>query len=271
MKQLLSLLFVGLFTGFSVGQQSQSTAFDIADFSAKMETAEWLCQYDMVAWWTSDSVMTQDKKELERLGKEWFCFEQNDTWHAVYGKYENNTFDLVFHFEVDTKGNVSRTSNAVDTTVLHGYSRALQTANNQIAALKDSVSLMFNQYIKQNDDKTYSVWILPAFQPNSVAVYGGEFIYTIDATGTKVLKDESYYQGAFRGFKIDETAEIWLQYPEKDKPTLGSVFFVWYYKSYFAKIVIDNTNSISTTVKSGKEWTWIHGEKTPEKKKKKKK
>lgn len=144
----------------------------------------------MIAWKTSDSVMTQDKKELERLGSDWFCFQKNETWHAVYGKYENNQFDLVFNFKVD-KGQVSKTNETVDTLLLHKYSRALQTASEQIKALKDTVNLRFNQYIKENDDKTLSVWILPAFQPNSVAVFGGEFIYTIDETGTKVLKDDS--------------------------------------------------------------------------------
>lgn len=266
MNKILTILFFGL-TTLVYGQLN----FDITDFNRKMEVAEWLCKYDMVAWCTSDSVMTQDKNEIERLGKEWFCFEQNDTWHAVYGKYENNLYDLVFHFKVDNKGQVIRTTETVDTTLLHRYSRALQTADNQLKALKDTVNLRFNQYIKENDDKTLSVWILPAFQPNSVAVYGGEFIYTIDQTGTQVLKDDSYFQGEFRGFKVDKPREIWINYCDTEKPTLGAVFFAWYYKSYFTKIVVDNSKSISTPFKYDNSWTWIHAEKEPEKKEKNKK
>lgn len=266
MNKLLTILFFGL-TTFVYGQQN----FDITDFNKKMEVAEWLYKYDMVAWWTSDSVMTQDKKEIERLGKEWFCFERNDIWHAVYGKYENNQFDLVFHFKVDNKGQVSRTNETVDRTLLNKYSKALQIANNKLKALQDTVNIRFNQYIKDNDGKTLSVWILPAFQPNSVAVYGGEFIYTIDPTGNKVHKDDSYFQGQFRGFKVDNPREIWLNYQETEKPTLGAVFFAWYYKSYFTKIVIDNSKSISTLFKADDNWTWIHALKEPEKKKKKKK
>ena len=267
-KILTTLLFIGL-TTLTYGQKSKGPNFDIADFNKKMEVAEWLYEYDMIAWRTSDSVMTQDKKDLARLGSDWFCFKKNDTWHAVYGKYENNQFDLVFHFKVDN-GQVSKTNETVDTTLLHRYSRALQTASGQIKALKDTVNLRFNQYIKENDDQTLSVWILPAFQPNSVAVYGGEFIYTIDPTGTKVLKDDSYFQGQFRGFKVDNPREIWINYRETEKPTLGAVFFAWYYKSYFTKIVIDNSKSISTPFRSDNSWTWIHAEKEPEKKKKKK-
>ncbi len=84
-----------------------------------MEVAEWLYEYDMIAWRTSDSEMTQDKKDLERLVSDWFCFQKNDTWHAVYGRYQDNQFDLVFHFKVDNNGQVSKTTETVDTTLLH--------------------------------------------------------------------------------------------------------------------------------------------------------
>lgn len=270
MKKILTLLFIEL-TTLTYGQKSKEPNFDIEDFNKKMEVAEWLYEYDMIAWRTSDSVMTQDKKDLERLGNDWFCFQKNDTWHAVYGKYEDKQFDLVFHFKVDSDGEVSKTTETVDTSLLYRYSRALQTANEQISNLKDTVNLRFNQYIKENDDKTLSVWILPAFQPNSVAVYGGEFIYTINETGTKVIKDDSYFQGEFRGFKVDSPREIWINYRDTEKPTLGAVFFAWYYKSYFTKIVIDNSESISTPFKSDNSWTWIHAKKEPDKKNGKKK
>lgn len=243
--------------------------FDIVDFSKKMEVVEWLYEYDMVAWKTTDSVMVQDKNKLERLGSDWFCFKKNDTWHAVYGKYENNQFDLVFHFKVKNS-NVSKTVDNIDTTLLNRYSRAMRTANSQIAALKDTFKLRFNQYIRENDDSTLSVWILPAFQPNSVAIYGGEFIYIIDKTGTKVLKDDSYFQGQFRGFKVGVAREIYINYQETEKPTLGAIFFAWYYKSYFTKIVIDNSETFSTPFKSENSWIWIHVEKESEKKKRKK-
>lgn len=269
MNKTLIFLFIGL-TTLTYGQKSKELHFDVADFNKKMEVAEWLYEYDMIAWRTSDSVMAQDQKDIERLGRDWFCFKQGDTWHAIYGKYENSQFDLVFHFKVD-KGHVSKMHETVDTTLLCRYSRALQTAHEQIKPLKDTINLRFNQYIKENEDKTLSVWILPAFQPNSVAVYGGEFIYTIDETGTKVLRDESYFQGEFRGFKVDNPREIWINYEETEKPTLGAVFFAWYYKSYFTKIVIENSKSISMPFKSDHDWTWMHVEKEPEKKKGQKK
>ncbi len=255
-------------TILSFGQKGKSRGynFDIVDFNKKMEVVEWLFDYDMVAWWTSDSVMAQDKNEIEKLGSEWFCFKDNNhIWHAVYGKYEDHNFNTVFHYTVDTLNNVKRSYDNIDTLLLNSYSRALITANNQLSLLKDTINISFNQFVRQNDNKTFSVWLLPAFQTNGVAVYGGEFIYTIDQTGNKVIKDNSYYQGNFRGFKVDKPREIWLNYREVDKPTLGAIFFVWYYKQYFTKIIIDNSKSISYVIKSDGSWVWVHSEKESEK------
>ena len=118
-------------------------------------------------------------------------------------------------------------------------------------------SPVHNTYIKRNDDKTFNVWLFPAFQTNNVAVYGGEFVYTIDGTAEKIKKDESYFQGTFRGFNAKPPREIWLNYSEKEKPTLGSIFFVWYYKEYFTNIYINNAKSTSSVIKQGGEYVWV--------------
>jgi hypothetical protein len=264
MKKLVILIFCTL-TVLTYGQQKPESKlnFDITDFNKKFEVAQWLYKYDLVAWWTSDSVMVQNKKDIARLGKEWFCFpDQNDTWHAVYGKYNNGKFDLVFHYTVDNKLKVKRTNNPVDTLILNSFSRALITANNQLTSLKDTSSIRFNQFIKQNEDKTFTVWILPGFQPDGTAVYGGEFIFTINRTGNTLLKVDSYFHGNFSGFKVDKSREVWMNYRDKEKPTLGAIFFVWYYKNYFKNIFIDNSISKSTIVKNeDNTYSWVHTEK----------
>lgn len=272
-KQILILVF---FLGISLvtfGQRKNKTKFDTDDFIKKTKTAEWLYMYDVIAWWTTDSVMTQDSTELQRLGNEWFCFQTNDkNWHAVYGKYDNNKFDLVFHYLVDTSYQVLRIYEPVDTTLLHRYSRALNTANNQIVSVRDSFNIRFNQYVRENDDNTLTVWIFPAFQPNGYAVYGGEFIYEIDPTGNKILKDNSYYNGEFRAFKVDEPREVWIDYTELEKPTLGNVFFIWYYKKYFTYIKLDNKDYITTSFKNDDgSYSWVHIRKEKKKREKKKK
>ena len=271
MKKLITILFCVL-SFFLYGQKIKGVSFDIEDFNKKFEIAEWLCAYDRVAWWTSDSVMTEDKAEIARLGHEWFCFQdKDDLWHAIYGKYENGNFDLVFHYLVYNSRKVIRVTDKVDTTLLNSYSRALIKAQDQIKKLKDTTNLRFNQYIRQNEDKSFTVWIFPAFQPDTTAIYGGEFIYTIDKAGSKILKDDSYFQGAFRGFTTDRPREIWLDYSDIEKPTLGGIFFVWYYKEYFTQIVLETSKSRSTLFQhEDKTYYWVHAEKEPEKKKRNK-
>ncbi len=209
-----------------------------------------------------DLVMAGDKAELARLGREWFCFQDSKSvWHAVYGKLENNRFDQVFHYVVDGAGKIARTTDKIDEAFLIAHARALALAQKKLIETIPADSPTHNTYIKRNDDKTFSVWLFPAFQTNNVAVYGGEFVYTIDATAEKVTKDESYFQGAFRGFNAKPPREIWLNYREKEKPTLGTIFFVWYYKQYFTSIYIDNSKSTSTVIKNGSEYMWVHVEK----------
>lgn len=268
MKGVFIIIFSCL-SSLLFGQNNDRPRFDIVDFNKKFEVARWLYQYDFVAWHTSDSVMAQDKSEISRLGKEWFCFEgQDHIWHALYGKYDNGKFDLVFHFIADSNYKIKRINEKIDSSVSNSYSRALITANKKLAALRDTIKIGFNQFVKQNDDKTFSVWIFPAFQPDYTAVYGGEFIYTIDRTGNYILKDESYFQGNFRGFKVDKPREIWLNYRDIEKPTLGAIFFVWYYKQYFSQIFIDCSKSNSSVIKNNDEYTWIHLDKDVEKKEK---
>ena len=274
MKILISV-FIWHIPFLIVGQNNKNAGpdFDMEDFNKKVAVAEWLCIYDNIAWWTSDSVMVQDENEINKLGNEWFCFQDSQNkWHAVYGKYENNIFELVFHFTVDSDAQVKRVYDQPNPDMLNKYARALVTANNQLTELRDSISISFNQYIKHNSDSTFTVWIFPAFQPNNVAVYGGEFIYTIDPDGNSLLADNSYFQGRFLGFEVNEPREIWLDYSELEKPSLGGVFFVEYYKEYFTSIYIDTKKNSSTLFRNETNgYYWVTVVKDSGKKKKKEK
>lgn len=266
MRKYMTLLFC-ILTFLTHAQKTLSgdVIFSTADFNTKTAVADWLYKYDIVASMTSDSAMAQDKKQVSRLGKEWFCFQdKSDVWHAVYGNYDHGSFNQVFHFILDKTLNIKRISDRIDTLMLNTYSRALITANKKYAIFKDSLhNVKFNQYIKQNQDKTFSVWILPAFQKANYVIYGGEFIYTIDQTGTKVLKDNSYYQGRLRGFKVETKLKtIIIDYSKLENPTLGAIFFVWSYKKYFQNIYIECAHSKSTAIKDENDvYTWLHTEK----------
>ncbi len=269
LTKLSRVLFaIVLASCISFGQNTEKTEpnFDNADFTRKFEVVRWLVEYDNVAWKTTDFLMTQDKAEIEKLGTEWFCFQgKNKTWHAVYGKLTSNKYDPVFHFLLDPASKITRSEEKVDQEFLDSHARALSTARQKLATSIPANSPKFNQYIRRNPEKSFTVWMLPAFQTNGLAVYGGEAVYEIDKTGSKITKDESYFQEGFRGFKSEPPREIWLNYREQEKPSLGAIFFVWYYKDYFTKIFIDNAKSTSTVIKAGNQYIWAHVEKDEKK------
>ena len=265
MKYLLLVAILLTQVPFVSGREHKAiqNPLDVTDFNKKFEVVEWLVRYDTVAWKTTDVLMTLDKAELARLGEEWFCFQdERARWHAVYGKLENNKFDLVAHFVVQpADGEIIRVPDKLEEAFLVSHARALITARNKLQQSIPADSPRHNHYIKRNADKTFNVWILPAFQTNGLAVYGGEFIYTVDAAGEKITKDESYFQGEFKAFKSKPPRNIRVAYPEKEKPTLGAIFFVWYYKEYFTNIMIDNAKATSTVIKNGNNYMWVHVEK----------
>lgn len=262
-----AILMLASFTSFSQKPKEKEPNFDTTDFYKKSELARWLVEYDEVAWKTTDILMTEDKSEIAKLGAEWFCFQDSKKlWHAVYGKFANDKYDLVFHYLFDSAGKIDKTTEKIDQNFLNAHAKALTTAKATLLAKIPPVSPKFNQYIRRKSDKTFDVWMFPAFQTDGTAIFGGEGIYQIEATGSKIIADTSYFQKNFRGFKTKPPREIWLDYHELEKPTLGSIFFVWYYKSYFTKIFIDNSKSLSTVVGDGKTgYTWVNVEKDDEK------
>lgn len=244
-------------------QKPTGPNFDVQDFNKKFETVQWLVEYDEIAWKTSDVVITEDKTEIARLGTEWFCLQDSKKmWHTLYGKLENGKFSVVFHYAIDSAGKINSSNYKFDQSLLDSYAKALVTARAKLKTSIPANSPAFNQYIRRESNGTFGVWMLPAFQRDETAVYGGEAFYAIDSVGNKILNEESYFQPNFRGFKTQPPRDIWLNYSELEKPTLGAIFFVWYYKTYFTNITIDNTHSTSTVVNTGKDgYIWVHVEK----------
>jgi len=252
------MLLAGLAATAQVKQATTPYDEFIKRFNAKMDTVSWLCTYDNIAWWTSDSVAATSKEEQAKLGAEWFCFLDNSVWHALYGKFQNGSFETVYHYEVDSTGKVSRVRTLVDTALSNTFARALANGNRLVNIYPDSLKVRCNQYIKVNDDKTISVWFLPAFTQNSIAVYGGEFNYLFDKTGNNLISKAEFSQG-YLGFKPDSKKQITLEYPTLKEPSLGGVFFAWYYRSYFDRITI-NTQLFSSAPfhENPTTYYWVH-------------
>ena len=243
-----------------IGQiESKSTPYDdfIKTFNKQMDTVTWLCEYDKIAWWTSDSVMTESEENRKKLGAEWFCLFENDNWHAYYGKYTNGNFKQIFHYKVESKDRIERISKTLDTSIANPIARSLVSASNQLNNFLDTIRVRFNQYVKQTNEGNIEIWLMPAFTTSGVAVYGGEAYYLFDKTGTTLLARREIVT-EFRGFKPGSEKEIWLDYAKFEEPTLGAIFFTWYYKDYFKKITIETKRFRSAVIRIQNESTWIH-------------
>ena len=272
-KYLYTLLCVLLIVTAASGQKAAKNppGFDVGDFNKKFETVQWLVEYDDIAWRTTDVILNKHKDLLDKLGGEWFCFKDKaGIWHAVYGKLADGRYELVKHFTVDKAGSSSASETSPDADFMLRHARAIALGRAKLGAAIPADSPKFNQYIRENPDKTFSVWLFPAFQANGLAVYGGEAVYNIDAKGQKILTDESYFQEGFRGFKVQPPREIWLDFDEMKKPSIGAIFFAWYYKPYFTSISIDNETTTSTMLHVGDEYIWAHVVKDGRNKKKSK-
>jgi hypothetical protein len=263
MKRIILIVIAFSLTKLlSAQESSEKTQIDefIKQFNQKMDTVQWLCAYDDIAWWTSDSVYATSKEEQSKLGSEWFCFEKDLIWHALYGKFENGNFQMAYHYTVDSNQIIKRVNSSIDTIITNSYSRALINGSNAQKQYPDSIKVRFNQYIKKNPDGTLLVWFLPAFTRDGIAVYGGEFSYLFDASGNNML-NKYEFSTEYRGYKPDQKKEIWLDYEKVDYPTLGSIFFVWYYRRYFDRIVIDAKKFKSTVFHDEKGYYWVHAKK----------
>ena len=163
--------------------------FPVQQFQSNCSTADWILSYDKVAWMTTDKVVKEDKKKLEKLGTEWFIYATSETIHAVYGRYdkEKDFYQPVFHYEV-ASNRVVHSAREVDKPLALVYARALSNAGRELEAVVKDRPVHLNQYIRRLPNGEVDVWFLPGGEPNGVLAYGGEFNFQFDPQGAKLLR-----------------------------------------------------------------------------------
>ncbi len=255
------------FTAFS----QQARGFDIEKFVKNQGIAAHLYLYDWVAWGTTDSIVKNYENEMSQLGREWFAIEnkEDSSWYAIYGKLDSTKYKAVIEFKIDNNEHVTRVKGTPYVHLYPYYAKALQTADTAVMSKIEQSNVTFNSYVVRNDDETFTVYYLPAIYSNKFAVYGKEFIYTIDRLGQNIIKDESYLGESLRGYEIGKDKEINLNYEDCDVPTIGSLFYIYSFNRYYDRILIICKTHATLLSKESK--TWIHIEIQKDKKKKKKK
>ncbi len=181
-------------------------SFAAERFRANVAVAEWMLRYDRCAWVTSDSIPAAlTRAEQQRLGPEWFCFEADGHWHAVYGRYDAaaDRYDAVVHFrQAAPGGGFTRTGDTVATALTLPYARALHAAAARVPAEVRATGARFNSFVRLGPGGAPEVWLLPAWQPNGWLLYGAEFRYAFDRDG-RALRDSTARVAPLRGMPSD--------------------------------------------------------------------
>jgi hypothetical protein len=265
----LALLVVGAAGAtMPLGAQSQSStpAFAAAAFDSVARTADWLALYDRVAWETSALVTAKvphlAPAQVDRIGAEWFCYERDSVWHAVYGRYDTarGRYDVALHYAGRSGRGFTESATAPDTALTSRYGRALWMTRARLPAEVRDEGVQMTTFVRSRADGTIDIWWLPAFQPDGWAVYGMELRYRVDSAARRVM-DSTVVIGTLRGSLLDSTVTIEIDNSRNPIPTVGEAFFATLYASRFAAIVIESRDFVSELVPGDGGRVWRHDRK----------
>jgi hypothetical protein len=222
-----------------------------------VKDSEWISAYEEASWLANEKNEQLRVLPLTRFGREGFCYlDTFNTWHVVFGKSNHDHFQVILHYCIDSGNAVDFNCTDADTLLFQRFSSALQKCFDRAVESIDSTEVFFDQFIRQNSDSTIGIFLLPAFQPSGQAIYGREWYFLFSKDGLNLLK-QSTYHSAIRSIWIGQPRDIWINYRDRDKLTLGSVHFAWSFKDYFKRIHIDMKRSTITLSKEGSEkYSW---------------
>lgn len=234
--------------------QSSGQVFDTVQFNKQVKLVNQLIEYE------SYTQLAVDKfsKQPETSELVWFSYQEKNIWHSIGGISVGNSFVIKNHVIFDSVYAISEYKGISDSSKLNAYGTALSIANSQFQIIRDTSSIYFNSFVIPNPDQSISIRYLPAFQPSGQAIYGCEWEYIFDKTGKNLLGQNSFLN-RITGVWIGQPRELWLNYRNTDKPTIGSIFFALSFRDYFTRIRIDTRISTSTTSKDADgNYTWTH-------------
>jgi len=235
--------------------KSQVSEFDTIQFNKLFQYTNQLVEYDYYMQ-ASLNKLNQDKQDTANTI--WFGLNDKNIWHTVGGSRKNDKFIVSQHFVIDSTFRIIEFSGIYDTLRFASAGNAMVLANNYFKNILDTTVIYFDSILIPNSNNTISVWFLPAFQPSGQAVYGCEWEYIFDAAGEKLLKT-NVYAGVLTGVWIGQPREIWLNYRNSDKPTIGSLYFALTFRDFYNRLSIDTRTSISTKSKDKEgNYTWSH-------------
>jgi hypothetical protein len=254
MVKMEKLFLIFILIPMSVLPVKAQQEFDTTQFNKHLEFANWLVDYEYFTQLAIDNL----NKQPDVSATLWFSYNQNNNWHTIGGNFTDDTFRISRHVITDTLFTVSDYTGISDTVQLTASGTALSKADDHFQLIRDTCRMYFNSFLKHNADQTISVWYFPAFQPSGQAIYGCEWEYIFDKSGKNLLTQNSYCNN-ITSVWVGQPRELWLNFRNTDKPTVGSLFFVQSFRDYFTRIRIDTRISTSTLEKDGNGiYYWTH-------------
>jgi hypothetical protein len=235
-------------------------------FHRNESKASFLYQYDMVFWWTSDSVSNAARENpylASRLGPEQFCIKEGDNWYATFGKWDSRSHKYVpaINFLVESKPEItiSRRGDPALPQFANDYAWALHQAMPFIDKAVKTHQLKLNWYVVPTDS-TVEIWALPeSVSPNGVAYYGGEYCYTFNRQDYTLL-DSREINIKYRGHNPNPEKTITLNDTINEVPSISAIFYCLLHKRHFDFIIIQSktasTGFLYDAVKN--DYTWVH-------------
>lgn len=254
---VLCLIFILIASATAGAQEagSRPADFEANRIRARVDTAGWLLEYDRAAWIASDSMVAVAEEYKDRLGLEWFCYEEDQQWHVVFGKYDPDADEYVIalHFEEDSIAGFRRLDGSEDVPSLLPYARSLYHSRSRLPATVARRIGAVNWYVRQLPDNRLEVRYLPAQLPNGMILHGPEFHYVFDQEGRDLL-GAGTVEAELRGLWPDTTLVVVIDNRAREVPTVGQLFFAYRFDDSFQNVRIRNRRFISTIV----DGRWTH-------------
>ena len=253
MRKITILLKIALIFVLLVANAQVSRSEEIVDslltrqINTIQKVANWLIAYDHVAWASSDMLRSATAEDQSRMGREWFCYaDSNRAWHAVYGKYEEGSYQVAVHYVSNIiTGRLEKTTTSPDLALTLGLAHAINSAYKQLEADSANKRIQYNHYAKQDEDGKYLVWIFSGAQRDGTLTYGKEYHYRFD-TDCSTLLTKNVINKPLMGAAPNPKLPLTMDYSDLEAPTLGAVFFASNFSKLFSDVYIKTKYHLHT-------------------------
>ncbi len=205
------------------------------DLERNLQTAQWMLLYDHIAWATTDLLLKEDKQTVKAISPVWFCLEKNHAWHAVYGHYGTNIFEITVCYRQVSVDKFEKVK-APDFSDRDRFARAISLTLPEIEDITRKTTVRFNYYVRREQERI-AVYYVPAFQTDGKLAYGIQHTYFLDTTGKKILSHEQHGQ-VLIGALPNKSRTVILEMPDCVIPTPQAMFTMLSYRDYFSDILV---------------------------------